>query len=234
MPGLPKAVLITGAAGALGVELVRLWLRRGVQVVATRRPPPGPADEGPLGRLAAHAGGRLRLLPLDVAADESLRALAAALLAAPRAPSIDLWINLASVCQRIGLDRLPAPPWDRAVPLGFEVLAALRLGYVLMPCLGERALCACLVALPGAAGEPGSLGLAPRVSPGALVRALRSLAQDLDRRGARLALLHPGPHRPPGQALSWISDQIDDLMAPAGPTPAGEEGGGEVIVKRGS
>jgi NAD(P)-dependent dehydrogenase (short-subunit alcohol dehydrogenase family) len=205
MPGPITTVLVLGAGAGLGLELVRHYLRRGAMVLATARARPPPE---PLVRLAAHAGGRLLLAQVDVASDTSLQALAGRLRQKDGLRPVDLLINLTGVRQITTLDRLapPAPPLP-----AHEALATLRVGYAVLDRLAERALVLC-VSGPEGALEMGSLPLsgAPRISPAALLRALRTLAADLSGRQATLALLSCG-HARPEHRLRIVTHAIDEL-----------------------
>jgi NAD(P)-dependent dehydrogenase (short-subunit alcohol dehydrogenase family) len=204
-------LLITGAGSGLGLELCRVWLRRGARVVGAAR---GRAEA--LRRLATHSGGRLTFLSLDVASAESLRALPAAL---RRVPPVDLLIHHASMRQIISLDRLSA---DRGPPLGLQLLPALHVTYAALPHLAPGARVICLTTPLRSAGEFGSLGAPPRVSPAALRLSLQALAADLAAKAGLLALFYPGPAREArrGERLEWVIRSIDGLLL--GPAQEGE------------
>jgi NAD(P)-dependent dehydrogenase (short-subunit alcohol dehydrogenase family) len=86
--------LVTGANRGLGLEFARQLLARGERVVATCRHP-GKATA--LNALAGEHPGRLRVLPLDVAAPRSIAELANELPLLDEALSLRLLVNCAGV-----------------------------------------------------------------------------------------------------------------------------------------
>lgn len=80
--------VVTGANRGLGLEFARQLLARGDTVVAGCREPARATD---LQAAAAASGGRLHVLPLDVADAASRDAFVAAM--AARMPSVDLLVN---------------------------------------------------------------------------------------------------------------------------------------------
>jgi NAD(P)-dependent dehydrogenase (short-subunit alcohol dehydrogenase family) len=84
------AVLVTGAGRGIGLEFVRQFAADGWRVVAACRKP-GQAEE--LGRIAAGAGGRVSVHPLDVLDHAGIDRLAGQLQSTP----IDVLINNAGV-----------------------------------------------------------------------------------------------------------------------------------------
>jgi NAD(P)-dependent dehydrogenase (short-subunit alcohol dehydrogenase family) len=86
--------LVTGANRGLGLEFARQLLARGERVVATCRHP-GKATA--LNALAGEHPGRLRVLPLDVAAPRAIAELANELPLLDEALSLRLLVNCAGV-----------------------------------------------------------------------------------------------------------------------------------------
>lgn len=86
--------LVTGANRGLGLEFVRQLLARGGHVIATCRHP-GKATA--LNALAGEHPGRLRVLPLDVAAPRSIAELAHELPLIDASLSLRLLVNCAGV-----------------------------------------------------------------------------------------------------------------------------------------
>lgn len=226
MPSPIFTVLITGAGSGLGLGLCRLWLHRGADVLATVRDVQ--ASRRLLAPLARRTGGRLRLLPLDVASGASLQALGERLRRGGR--RIDLLINHASVRQILSLDRLELRRDGRAglgraarLRVGFEMLATLRVAYAVMDLLTPGAQVICLTTPPRSASEFGSLQTPPRLSPAALLRSLTALSRDLAGRRSLLALLYPGPEAGPAapeERLAWTAAVLDELRGLPPPQPA--------------
>lgn len=90
-------ILITGASRGIGLELVRLCLKRGDRVLATHRP--GPDVPRALADLVAAYPGHIRLIPIDLANISALANLSSRL-----AERIDVLINSASVVVDIRAD----------------------------------------------------------------------------------------------------------------------------------
>jgi NAD(P)-dependent dehydrogenase (short-subunit alcohol dehydrogenase family) len=65
-------VLITGANRGVGLALARQYAANGANVIACCREP---AKADKLEEIAAQSGGRVRILPLDIADDNSIKAL---------------------------------------------------------------------------------------------------------------------------------------------------------------
>src|SRR5687768_13407201 len=83
---MAKTVLITGTSSGYGKATVELFLQRGWNVLATMRCP----DRATFG-----AADRLKVLPLDVTDEQSIKDAIAAGLAAFGA--IDVWVNNAGI-----------------------------------------------------------------------------------------------------------------------------------------
>jgi NAD(P)-dependent dehydrogenase (short-subunit alcohol dehydrogenase family) len=82
-------ILVTGANRGIGLELATRYARRGDTVIATAR---DPATAHALTRLAAETG-RVEILPLDVADEASIAALARSL----ESRTLDILVNNAGI-----------------------------------------------------------------------------------------------------------------------------------------
>lgn len=92
----PVVYLVTGASRGIGVEWVRQILSRGDSVIATCRNPSAATELTAV--LDAHSGlGFALCLPLDVASEESVASLPAAIAATGKASSIDVLVHNAGI-----------------------------------------------------------------------------------------------------------------------------------------
>ncbi|TAK80887.1 MAG: SDR family oxidoreductase [Aquabacterium sp.] len=175
-------ILISGANRGIGLELARLYLSRGFEVVAGVRDP----ASAPAGALAGAT-----VLALDVASDESVAALAAALKGRP----IDILVNNAGV---IGPPRQSSTDMDFAGfldTLNVNTVAPLRLTQALLPNLRLSKLrprVAVLTSRMGSLSSAQSDSLAYRASKAAANKVVQGLATDLVSDGIAVAAIHPG------------------------------------------
>lgn len=116
-----KTVLITGCSSGFGLDIAKLFLDRGWNVVATMRTPR--EDVLP-------ESGRLRVLALDVKSDESVRR------AVKAAGPIDVLVNNAGIGW---LNALEATPIDVAADI-FETntIGTMRMTQAVLPQFRER------------------------------------------------------------------------------------------------
>ena len=180
-------VLVTGANRGLGLEFVRQFLMRGDHVVATCR---DVAAATGLRQLEAGSGGRLRLLPLELPVEASIRGLADEL--GRLDTRIDILINNAGVLQpgeRFGditLDGLGA---------AFSINAAgpFLLTQALAPCLADGARVVNLSSRLGSIASSDAFRTPTyAVSKAALNMAGRLLAHALADRGIAVVAISPG------------------------------------------
>lgn len=177
-----STIFISGANRGIGLELARLYLSRGFEVIAGVRDPASiPADVG--------AGAKV--LALDVASDASVAALAAAL----KGRAIDILVNNAGV---IGPRRQSSTDMDFAGfldTLNVNTAGPLRLTQALLPNLRLSKLrprVAVLTSRMGSLSYAKSDSLAYRASKAAANKVVQGLATDLAPEGIAVAAIHPG------------------------------------------
>jgi NAD(P)-dependent dehydrogenase (short-subunit alcohol dehydrogenase family) len=174
-------ILITGANRGIGLELARHYAADGHRVIRAMRG----ADkaQAPVGET----------LPLDVASDGSVAALADALAGVP----IDLLVNNAGV---IGPDMAHQTSLAMDFPgfaatLDVNVLGPLRVTQALLPNL-RAAHCAKVAVVSSNMGRlslaDASGMVAYRASKAAVNKVFQCLAVDLRGEGIAVAMLHPG------------------------------------------
>ncbi len=180
-------VLITGCNRGIGLELVRQFLERGDEVIATCRNPDA-ADA--LNALQADFSA-LQILPLDVAEPSSMDTFTAALNSKP----IDIFINNAGIYgQRdAGLGDVNADAWQRAFMV--NTIAPLMLTQRLLPNLrkgrGKRLMY--ISSKMGSIADNSSGGsYVYRSTKSALNQVVKSLAMDLASEGFVVIAQHPG------------------------------------------
>ncbi len=172
-----RQVLITGANRGIGLELARLYVGRGDQVVGVCR------DSSPeLDQLATRV-----ISGIDVTQHESVAKLVKAL----AGQRIDVLINNAGLLHD---ERLGSIDFD-SIRQQMEVnaYAPLRVAEALLPLLGQGAKIVNITSRMGSMTDNDSGGrYGYRASKAALNAFGKSLAMDLKPRGIAVALLHPG------------------------------------------
>src|SRR5947209_1612829 len=210
-----QIALITGASRGLGLEVARLYARRGIRLIVTAR------EAAPLQRAADEFSLLTDVVAIagDVADPEHARRLVAAGL--ERFGRIDVLINNASE-----LGPSPMPPLERLPLQAFEdvlrvnVVAPLKLTQLVLPGMRTRGtgLIVNVTSDAGVQAYPtwGGYG----ASKAALEHLSRVLAAELEDTGIRVFVVDPGDmdtamHRAaePGVDLSHLP--TPDSVAPA-------------------
>lgn len=186
-----QAILITGANRGLGLELARQYSQSGWDVIACCRMPEK-AEE--LSRLAANTGGRLQIMPLDVARPESIERLGESLKGMP----LDILFSNAGIYGPTSQGKISTIQGDHL--LWHEVfsvntiapvylLAALKTNVL----MGRKKTIALMSSKMGSISDNTSGGAyIYRSSKAALNAVGKSLALDLVGEEIKLAILHPG------------------------------------------
>lgn len=180
-----QSVLITGANRGIGLQLTRHFLDQGWQVIATCRKP----DAAPA--LAALAGPRLRVLPLEVTDARSVLALVAAL----DGTALDVLINNAGIMG-------PAQQGVRDMDydgflqtLNTNAVAPLRVSAALLPNLKQarRPRIITVSSQMGAFGlDMGPGHIAYSSSKTAVSKVMQLMAKELAEEGIIVCPVHPG------------------------------------------
>lgn len=179
-------IVITGANRGIGLELTRQMLARGDSVIAAARHPKKAED---LESLRAKHPDRLRVLPVDVSSDKSVKALAESVTSA-----VDALINNAGTSGESS--SLGALDFDDALDVySVNALGPLRMTRAFLPHLhkGEGKRVLHVTSGMGSIGDNSSGGFyGYRMSKAALNMASRSLAADLRGEGILSAVINPG------------------------------------------
>ncbi|MBN1204283.1 MAG: SDR family oxidoreductase [Myxococcaceae bacterium] len=197
---------ISGTSRGLGLEFVRQLLARGDTVEAGAR---APSEARSLASLARDAGDRLRIHPLDVTDDASVRAFAEAVSQAP----VDVLINNAGVLGKWKVfSELDYE--DIAQVMDVNALGPLRLSEALMPAVlkGTTRKIVHLTTRMASMAENTPAGVygfaggsyAYRMSKAALNAGMRTMAVDFREQGLITAVINPG----------WVQTDIGGKMAP--------------------
>jgi NAD(P)-dependent dehydrogenase (short-subunit alcohol dehydrogenase family) len=210
-------VLVTGANRGIGLEFVRQYAEDGARVLAACRDPQGATA---LGDLTRETSGRVQVLPLDVASDASVAALAAAVGAEP----IDILIANAGIMgpqdqQQPG--RLDFDGWLET--LSVNALGPVRVASALHANL-KAGRAKRLVAITSGMGSIGGASggyFAYRSSKAALNMAWRNLAFAWKSEGMICVAMSPGwvqtdmggagADLTPAQSVSAMRRLIDDF-----------------------
>lgn len=177
-------VLITGAAGGIGLELVRHYLAAGDEVIAACRDP---------GRALPALGCEV-LAGIDLTRAADLARVAAAV----AGRRLDLVVHNAGLLRRDEYESVRERVDDIRAQFEVNALAPLLLTHALDASLGAGSKLALVTSRMGSVGDNSSghyYGY--RMSKAALNSAGKSLAIDLRARGIAVALLHPGFVRTP-------------------------------------
>lgn len=200
------AILITGAARGIGLELTRQFAARGDRVIAVCRTPSS--------ELQQIEGVRI-IADIDVTDADAIAQLATQL----SHQALDVLINNAGVLSDESLQNCNAA----AIRHQFEVnaLAPLLLTRALLPNLRAGSKIVLITSRMGSIGDNGSGGMyGYRMSKAALNAAAKSLAIDLKGAGIAVGILHPGlvatdmggPQGiPPAESATNLLARIDQL-----------------------
>ncbi len=181
-------VLVTGANRGLGLEFARQYAAAGWQVLAACRAPEAATE---LQKLAAHSGGRIRVLGMNVTDAASVRAAAAAL----KGEAIDLLLNNAGVGGPPGqqLGNLDYAAWARV--LDTNTLGPMRVVEAFLENIeqGQLKRIVTITSAMGSIEDNASGGrYAYRSSKAAVNMVMKSLSIDLVPRGITCVMVHPG------------------------------------------
>lgn len=199
-------VLVTGATRGIGLELCRVHLERGNDVIATCRT----------------ASTELKALAVQVVEDVDIARADAGthLVEALGERSLDILINNAGVFGNNALGEIDYE--DVARQLQVNAIGPLRVTEALLPRLKRGSKVAMITSRMGSMADNGSGAYyGYRMSKAALNAAGVSLARDLKPRGIAVALLHPGFVQTrmvgfagditPRQAAERLAARIDEL-----------------------
>jgi NAD(P)-dependent dehydrogenase (short-subunit alcohol dehydrogenase family) len=185
---MSPVVFISGAGRGLGLCLTDLFLKNGYTVLAGQYR----VTEG-LARLAAHSGGSLHCIPLDVIDDDSVAAAAAA--ANSLTAHLDVLINNAAICED-ECGRIEQVDFESVAQImNVNTLGPLRLSKTFLPLLRKGNL-KTIVNISSEAGSiadcwrKGMFGYS--MSKAALNMQTRLLSNYLGDDGFRVLSIHPG------------------------------------------
>lgn len=181
-------LLLTGASGGIGFELVRQYAADGWQVIATCR------DDAAAERLAS-LSGEVTVERLDVTDRAAVDALAERLAGRP----IDLLYLNAGINPQAGalLEKTDYDIWPRVFDV--NVIAPLYMASRLVDnvAVSELSLIAAMGSMAGSFSATFPGNYVYRTSKAALHNAMKTLAEDLADRGITVVVMHPGQVRVP-------------------------------------
>ena len=193
------SVVVTGAAGGMGVATAALLLERGWRVIAIDRP------DANFALLTAHPmAERLEILPLDLTAPELETRLA---------PHLDKTarglVNLAGISLGTTYERLSDEDWRTSFAINVD--APMRLCRLMGP-LFERAGAGSIVNVSSPVGLIGAKKPSYAASKSALTGLTMTLARSLGPKGVRVNLLLPGPTIT-GMTNDWPAERQASVAA---------------------
>ncbi len=213
MPNDAKTILLAGASRGLGLGLAAEYLSRGWQVIATARTPEK-ADG--LAKLRAEYADRLTVLPLDVAAPESVKALAGTL----DGRTLDVLFVVAGISTNGKVPAHTVGAEDVALEFTTNSIAPIALAEALQGNLAPDSPVVFMTSILGSIGSNAGGGMELyRASKAALnmlatCYALRHKAQPV-------VLMHPG----------WVRTELGGADAPVD-VPTSVRGMADVIGTR--
>jgi NAD(P)-dependent dehydrogenase (short-subunit alcohol dehydrogenase family) len=172
-----KNILVTGGNRGIGLELCRLFQKRGDKVIAVCRQASPELD---------HLGVRV-LRDVDVTDSACIDRLARTL----EGTSLDVLVNNAGILRSEKLGAIDYASIEEQIAT--NALAPLRLTERLLPLLKRGSKVALMTSRMGSIADNTSGGMyGYRMSKAALNMAGASLALDLKPRGVAIVILHPG------------------------------------------
>src|SRR5918911_2856045 len=210
-----QVAIITGASRGLGLEVARLYARRGMRLVLTAR------GAEPLQRAADELGlvTQVLAMPGDVADPEHAARLVAAAL--DRFGRIDILINNAS---ELGpspmpeLERLPIEAFEDV--LRVNVVAPLRLTQLVLPGMRARGSGLIVNVTSDAGVQAYSTWGGYGASKAALEHLSRVLAAELGGSGVRVVVVDPGDMDTAMHRAAEPGVDLSHLPGPAAVAPA--------------
>ena len=177
-----KTVLITGAGGGFGIEMVRQFRAAGAKLILTD------LTEQALRDVVETAGDKLvAALAADLATEAGCNALAD--LCAERSVTPDILVNNAGIAAAGRLDHIPQDQWERLIQV--NLLAPMRLCNLFIPGMVERGS-GHIVNISSLAGWVGARGMSPYCASKFGLRGLgESLSADLEGTGVFVTNVYP-------------------------------------------
>jgi len=194
-----KSILVTGAAGGIGLACARMCLAEGHNVTALD-------IQGDL--MASELAGKgAALFPGDVS--DPATCVGAVETAVETHGHLDALIHFAAAHSTAPWDELDAAEWTRVLSInvtGAFLMAQAAANHLVERGRGAIVLTASGVILSGGAGGNGRGGPAYASSKGAIVALNRSLARSLGPRGIRVNAISPGNVETP--MIAEYSDEV--------------------------
>ncbi|TCK23855.1 2,3-dihydro-2,3-dihydroxybenzoate dehydrogenase [Ancylobacter aquaticus] len=191
-----KVALVTGAAGGIGMALVRQLAAEGVRVVATDREAVGPEA------LAEELGAAVVPASLDVRSTEAVDALVAWI--EREIGPIDLLAHVAGVLSYEPVVSLSDAEWERV--LDINATGVFRVARAVARVMQPRQRGAMVVVSSNAAGIPRHAMAAYAASKAAATMFTRCLGLELAPHGIRCNIVAPGSTLTPMQTGMWADE----------------------------
>ncbi len=180
-------ILITGASRGIGLEFVRQYAREGATVLACCRDPKSAKE---LNEIAKESGGKVRLLPLDVSATDSIAALARDL----KGLAIDVLINNAGISgpRKQGADAIDPEGWLETFRVNSVAPVLVSQAFRENVLHGGEKKIVAITSMMGSTEDHGGGMYAYRSSKAALNNAMHGLSREWAKDGIAIGIFHPG------------------------------------------
>jgi len=199
---MKPSILITGANRGIGLELARVFLQNGWEVIATCREPDGASE---LKGIQAAAGDGLTIRKLDVVRDNDITALAEELAGKP----LDILLNNAGMLgpEQQEFGRLDERVWLETFSV--NTLGPYRMARTLADNVAgsKRRIIATITSEMGSTSGTSGGYYVYRSSKAAANMIMKNLSLDLRRKGITCVALHPG----------WVRTRMGGSSAPLSP-----------------
>jgi len=196
-----KVALVTGAARGLGLEMCRQLLAADWKVIAC----PRVEDHGELASLTPPVEGRLHVVPMDVADEDSIRR--AAKTVAGFTDRIEILINNAGIYPKIGSVATGIDSSEMVRAFQVNALGPMHVITALLPLLrnSRKKILAQITSKMGSIDDNSSGGsYAYRVSKSALNMVGMNLSHEFGPEGFTVLTIHPG----------WVRTRMGTDAAP--------------------
>jgi 3-oxoacyl-[acyl-carrier protein] reductase len=177
-----KSALVTGASGGIGGAVARVLHQAGATVALSG------TREGPLGDLAGELGGRVHVLPCDLADAAAVEDLPRR--AAEAMGAVDILVNNAGITRDGLMMRMSDEDWQAVIDVNLTATFRLCRGVLRGMMKARWGRIINITSVVGQAGNPGQVNYS--AAKAGVAGLSRSLAQEVASRGITVNCVAPG------------------------------------------